>query len=249
MSWRLAGLITLVFVALAAIVLVQYQSNTIVVSITTGVLSSLITGFLLVSIETAADNVKNQQVFRIPAIIDALERKLERLQGIWSRIIQNVNSIDDPNRFWLQERISEKECSKTLYIVGRSHRKVFVEVSNDLRDQVMKTIKSIISKGGIVRIIIPEGADTLESIKQLFRSALTTQEKSCFHLHILPATSPIHYSGLLNDCGVWMMPRMNEIEPEQSCMFCVDRRDAEYVFTLYKTDLELLANKFPAVEL
>lgn len=249
MSWRIAALTALTFAGVCVYLLIEYGNHPIVASIATGVLSSVATGLILVSVDNAADNIKNKEIFRVPKIIDALESKIDRFQGQWSKVIQTANAVDDPNRFWLKERISETECYKTLYMIGRSHRTVFIEISTELRAQLISTIKSIIAKGGTVKILMLDGVDTLDTVKELFRTNLTATEKRRFHLHLLPSDFPLHYSGLLNDCGIWMMPRLNDISPDKSCMFCVDRKDAEYVYSLYKTDFELVAAKTPMVPL
>ena len=243
---------TLAVVALALgciIIAYRFPEDDVLRSLALGALGSLITGLVLAGADFSIQGRQRQYLRRIEPIFQDLERGAARFRGTWIQVNVSANSFGDPYRFWMHDRLRKEECHSTLIMVGRSHRSIFLEVTGAQRIKLGSTMSRVLKSGGTVKILVPETADTKDLIEQFFRAEIGKRQRQRLHLLMLPQDMRLAYSALLNDAGVWLMPRLSALAPDKEIMLSVERIHAEYYYDLFLSDIEALEAQCTRVDL
>lgn len=240
-------LTTLVVVVLAvAAVALAYKSNNdpVLRALAIGALASLLTGLTLGGVEFTMNRRQREMLNRLEPILRDLEKGSSRFQGDWLKVHVSARSVDDPNKFWLLDRLRREECYSVLTMVGRSHRSMFEEVTEEQEDRLVEAMKRVAKQKGHVRIILLETAHTVGSIEDFLRKRLTKKERRNVHLLLLDGGHPLVYSALMNDRGVWLIPRLNALGDDKEIMVAIEREDSHYYYELFASDLSALERPF-----
>lgn len=226
----------------------KFPTDPVLQPLALGTLASLVTSWIVLGIQYSSDGRHRQMLGGMEQIYLNLRAGSERFNGTWIRASGGANAADDPNRFWMVERLSPEECSNRLVMVGASHRTIFSDVTPDLQKSLVNSIKQISKNHGRVCIFFPPDAPTRSSIEGFFRTQFTAAQLKYVELYVLPAACSIRYSCLLNDKGLWLLPKFYEVTPDRAMLLEIRKDTAEYFYRLYETDLDLLARRSSRVD-